>query len=103
MTTILRAAQVALSTSDRIASTRSRIASATSSLVASGTWCSPARSTIVFNDVSRPEIGFESADNEVTVVERGGEHHLELAPKEEIAEAILDRVDALRARAFERN
>jgi phosphopantothenoylcysteine decarboxylase/phosphopantothenate--cysteine ligase len=51
---------------------------------------------IVFNDVSRAEIGFDSTDNEVTVVERGGEHHLELAPKEEIAEAILDRIDALR-------
>ena len=56
---------------------------------------------MVFNDVSRAEIGFDSADNEVTVVERGGEHHLELAPKEEIAEAILDRVDTLRARASE--
>jgi phosphopantothenoylcysteine decarboxylase/phosphopantothenate--cysteine ligase len=58
---------------------------------------------MVFNDVSRAEIGFDSADNEVTVVERGGEHHLELAPKEEIAEAILDRVDTLRARASERS
>jgi phosphopantothenoylcysteine decarboxylase/phosphopantothenate--cysteine ligase len=58
---------------------------------------------IVFNDVSRAEIGFDSADNEVTVVEPGGEHHLELAPKEDIAEAILDRVDALRARASERS
>ena len=57
---------------------------------------------IVFNDVSRPEIGFDSTENEVTVVERGGEHHFERAPKEEIAEAILDRVDALRTRASER-
>jgi phosphopantothenoylcysteine decarboxylase/phosphopantothenate--cysteine ligase len=51
---------------------------------------------IVFNDVSRAEIGFDSTDNEVTVVERDAELHLELAPKEEIAEAILDRIDALR-------
>jgi phosphopantothenoylcysteine decarboxylase / phosphopantothenate---cysteine ligase len=57
---------------------------------------------IVFNDVSRSEIGFDSADNEVTVVERSGEHHFSLAPKEEIAEAILDRVDALRSGAAER-
>jgi phosphopantothenoylcysteine decarboxylase/phosphopantothenate--cysteine ligase len=57
---------------------------------------------IVFNDVSRSEIGFDSADNEVTVVERSGEHHFPLAPKEEIAEAILDRVDALRSGAAER-
>jgi phosphopantothenoylcysteine decarboxylase / phosphopantothenate---cysteine ligase len=57
---------------------------------------------IAFNDVSRAEIGFDSADNEVTVVERSGEHHYPLAPKEEIAEAVLDRVDALRERASER-
>ena len=52
---------------------------------------------IVFNDVSRAEIGFDSADNEVTIVERGGEHHVPLAPKEQVADAILDRVEALRA------
>jgi phosphopantothenoylcysteine decarboxylase/phosphopantothenate--cysteine ligase len=51
---------------------------------------------IVFNDVSRPEIGFDSEQNEVTIVERGGEHELPLASKEEIAAAILDRVEALR-------
>jgi phosphopantothenoylcysteine decarboxylase/phosphopantothenate--cysteine ligase len=54
---------------------------------------------IVFNDVSRPEIGFDSADNEVTIVERGGEHQVALAAKEAVAEAILDRVEALRAEA----
>jgi phosphopantothenoylcysteine decarboxylase / phosphopantothenate---cysteine ligase len=52
---------------------------------------------IVFNDVSRSDIGFDSEQNEVTIVERSGERHLSLAPKEEIAAAILDRVDALRA------
>jgi len=52
---------------------------------------------IVLNDVSRPEIGFDSAENEVTVLERDGEHEVALAPKDEIAEAILDRVQALRA------
>jgi phosphopantothenoylcysteine decarboxylase/phosphopantothenate--cysteine ligase len=57
---------------------------------------------IVFNDVSRREIGFGSSENEVTVVERSGEHHFGQAPKEEIAEAILDRVDALREQATER-
>jgi phosphopantothenoylcysteine decarboxylase/phosphopantothenate--cysteine ligase len=51
---------------------------------------------IVFNDVSRGDIGFDSAQNEVTIVERGAEHPVPLAPKEQIAEAILDRVDALR-------
>jgi phosphopantothenoylcysteine decarboxylase/phosphopantothenate--cysteine ligase len=46
---------------------------------------------IVLNDVSRSEIGFESSDNEVVIVERDGEHHVPLASKEEIADAILDR------------
>ena len=52
---------------------------------------------IVFNDVSRSEIGFESADNEVTIVERAGEYHVPLASKDEVAEAILDRVEAIRS------
>jgi phosphopantothenoylcysteine decarboxylase/phosphopantothenate--cysteine ligase len=51
---------------------------------------------IVFNDVSRAEIGFDSEVNEVTIVGRDGEHHVPLARKEEIADAILDRVEALR-------
>ncbi len=51
---------------------------------------------IVFNDVSRAEIGFDSGDNEVTIVERSGEHHVPLAAKDAVAEAILDRVEALR-------
>jgi phosphopantothenoylcysteine decarboxylase / phosphopantothenate---cysteine ligase len=51
---------------------------------------------IVFNDVSRADIGFDSPLNEVVIVEREGEQHVPLAPKEEVADAILDRVDALR-------
>ncbi len=54
---------------------------------------------LVFNDVSRAEIGFDSDLNEVTVLERAGELHIPLASKREIAEAILDRVEAIRARA----
>jgi phosphopantothenoylcysteine decarboxylase/phosphopantothenate--cysteine ligase len=54
---------------------------------------------IVFNDVSRTEIGFDSELNEVTIVERDAEHPVPLAAKNEIADAILDRVDALRAPA----
>jgi phosphopantothenoylcysteine decarboxylase / phosphopantothenate---cysteine ligase len=53
---------------------------------------------IVFNDVSRPDIGFDSDQNEVTIVERTGEHQVALAPKRQVAEAILDHVDALRDR-----
>jgi phosphopantothenoylcysteine decarboxylase / phosphopantothenate---cysteine ligase len=52
---------------------------------------------IVLNDVSRPEIGFESPENEVVIVEASGDHHVPLASKEEIADAILDRIEALRA------
>ena len=52
---------------------------------------------IVLNDVSRAEIGFEGPENEVVIVERGGEHHVPLASKEEVADAILDRVEALRS------
>jgi phosphopantothenoylcysteine decarboxylase / phosphopantothenate---cysteine ligase len=51
---------------------------------------------IVVNDVSRTEIGFESERNEVLIVEPDSEHPVPLATKEEIAEAILDRVEALR-------
>jgi phosphopantothenoylcysteine decarboxylase/phosphopantothenate--cysteine ligase len=52
---------------------------------------------IVLNDVSRAEIGFESPENEVVIVERDGEHHVPLASKEEVADAILDRIEALRS------
>jgi phosphopantothenoylcysteine decarboxylase / phosphopantothenate---cysteine ligase len=53
---------------------------------------------IVFNDVSRPDIGFDSEQNEVVIVDREGEHHVDLAPKREVADAVLDRVEALRGR-----
>jgi phosphopantothenoylcysteine decarboxylase/phosphopantothenate--cysteine ligase len=57
---------------------------------------------IVFNDISRAEIGFDSELNEAVFVERGGEHQLALAPKGEVADAILDRVEALRRGAQEK-
>jgi phosphopantothenoylcysteine decarboxylase / phosphopantothenate---cysteine ligase len=53
---------------------------------------------IVFNDVSRAEIGFDSTVNEVVVLEPDGEHRVALAPKSEVAAAVLDRVEVLRAR-----
>ena len=52
---------------------------------------------IVFNDISRADIGFDSERNEVTIVEPGGEQPVGPAPKAEIAAAVLDRVEALRA------
>jgi phosphopantothenoylcysteine decarboxylase/phosphopantothenate--cysteine ligase len=52
---------------------------------------------IVFNDVSRTDIGFDSDQNEVVIVDREGEERVGPAPKREVADAILDRVEALRA------
>lgn len=49
----------------------------------------------VFNDVGRSDIGFESIDNEVTLLGAGGERTLAKAPKGEIAAAILDEVEGL--------
>ncbi len=51
---------------------------------------------IVLNDVSNPAIGFESRDNAVTLIDAQGEIEVELASKDAIAEAILDRADRLR-------
>lgn len=47
---------------------------------------------IVLNDVSDPEIGFESAENAVTAIDAAGETSLPRAAKDEIAERILDLV-----------
>ncbi len=54
---------------------------------------------IVLNDVSDPAIGFESAENAVTLVQKDGETLLQRAPKEKIAEEILERVELLRSRS----
>ncbi|HXZ57088.1 MAG TPA: bifunctional phosphopantothenoylcysteine decarboxylase/phosphopantothenate--cysteine ligase CoaBC [Gaiellaceae bacterium] len=47
---------------------------------------------IVFNDVSRDDVGFDAADNEVVLVSAEGEQRVEKASKERIAAAILDAV-----------
>jgi phosphopantothenoylcysteine decarboxylase/phosphopantothenate--cysteine ligase len=52
---------------------------------------------IVFNDVSRADIWFDSEQNEVVIVDREGEHHVDLAPKRDVADAVLDRVEVLRS------
>ncbi len=49
----------------------------------------------VYNDVARADIGFDSADNEVTLVSAHGERTIAKAPKDEIAAAILDEVERL--------
>jgi phosphopantothenoylcysteine decarboxylase / phosphopantothenate---cysteine ligase len=51
---------------------------------------------IVVNDISQPEIGFDAADNEVTIlVADGSERRLRRTRKEQIAEGVLDEVDKL--------
>ncbi len=47
---------------------------------------------IVFNDISRSDIGFDSDFNEVYVLTQDSEVKLERAPKETIAELILDQI-----------
>jgi phosphopantothenoylcysteine decarboxylase/phosphopantothenate--cysteine ligase len=49
----------------------------------------------VLNDVSRPDVGFDVSDNEVTLLGASGERTVAKAPKEEIAAAILDEVETL--------
>jgi phosphopantothenoylcysteine decarboxylase / phosphopantothenate---cysteine ligase len=49
---------------------------------------------IVFNDVSRDDIGFDSPDNEVVLVSAEGERRIEKSAKELVAAAILDEVAA---------
>jgi len=51
---------------------------------------------VVLNDVSQPEIGFDTLDNEVTVVTAGGEQPVPRASKPVVASAILDSVESLR-------
>jgi phosphopantothenoylcysteine decarboxylase/phosphopantothenate--cysteine ligase len=47
---------------------------------------------IVFNDVSRDDIGFDATANEVVLVSAAGERRIQKAPKERIASEILDEV-----------
>jgi phosphopantothenoylcysteine decarboxylase / phosphopantothenate---cysteine ligase len=57
---------------------------------------------IVLNDVANPEIGFESEQNAVTLIDQDNERELAIDSKASIADAILDRVDELRAPVPER-
>jgi phosphopantothenoylcysteine decarboxylase / phosphopantothenate---cysteine ligase len=51
---------------------------------------------VVVNDISRSDIGFDSTDNEVTIVLADGEREVGRRPKAEVAAAILDEVERLR-------
>jgi phosphopantothenoylcysteine decarboxylase/phosphopantothenate--cysteine ligase len=50
---------------------------------------------VVFNDVGRSDIGFDTGENEVVLVSRAGERTVPKAPKQAIAAAILDEVERL--------
>ncbi|TML12358.1 MAG: bifunctional phosphopantothenoylcysteine decarboxylase/phosphopantothenate--cysteine ligase CoaBC [Actinobacteria bacterium] len=50
---------------------------------------------VVYNDVARDDVGFDSEDNEVVIVSAQGERRVEKAPKDAIAAAILDEVERL--------
>jgi phosphopantothenoylcysteine decarboxylase/phosphopantothenate--cysteine ligase len=55
---------------------------------------------VVFNDISRNDIGFDAGDNEVVLITSGEERRLAKAPKDLIAAAIVDAAEELlRARA----
>ncbi len=50
---------------------------------------------IVFNDVSRDDVGFEAEDNELVLIGPEGEKHVSKRSKEACAQAILDDVACL--------
>jgi phosphopantothenoylcysteine decarboxylase/phosphopantothenate--cysteine ligase len=50
---------------------------------------------VVYNDVSRNDIGFDAEDNEVVLVAAGAERLLAKAPKNRIAAAIVDAAEEL--------
>jgi phosphopantothenoylcysteine decarboxylase/phosphopantothenate--cysteine ligase len=52
---------------------------------------------VVFNDVSRPDIGFDAPDNEVVILANGRERAIAKASKSSIAAAVLDEVEQLLA------
>ena len=50
---------------------------------------------VVYNDVGREDIGFDSDHNEVVLVTRAGERRVERAAKSAVAAEILDEVERL--------
>src|SRR3954447_25628952 len=53
---------------------------------------------VVVNDISDPAIGFESDQNEVTIVTAAGARAVPRGPKTAVAAAIVDAVEELRSR-----
>jgi phosphopantothenoylcysteine decarboxylase/phosphopantothenate--cysteine ligase len=54
---------------------------------------------VVVNDISRADIGFDSSENEVTIVTASGDRPVSRRPKEAVAAAILDEVEGFRSGA----
>jgi len=52
---------------------------------------------VVVNDISRTDIGFDTDENEVTIVFGSGEREVGRRPKSEVAAAVLDEVERLRS------
>ena len=52
---------------------------------------------VVVNDISRSDIGFEAPDNDVTIVTATGPETVARGSKDEVAAAVLDAVERLRA------
>jgi phosphopantothenoylcysteine synthetase/decarboxylase len=50
---------------------------------------------VVYNDVSRNDIGFDASENEVVILGAGGERRIAKAPKDQIAAAIVDTAEEL--------
>ena len=50
---------------------------------------------VVYNDVSRSDIGFDAGENEVVLITAAGERGLTKAPKDQIASTIVDRAEDL--------
>src|SRR5579884_1605941 len=53
---------------------------------------------IVVNDISAPGVGFDAAENEVTIVAADGrQRHIERTSKKQVAQAVLDEVERIRS------
>jgi phosphopantothenoylcysteine decarboxylase/phosphopantothenate--cysteine ligase len=50
---------------------------------------------VVYNDVSRDDIGFDATENEVVLISAAGEERVPKAPKAQIAVAVLDAAERL--------
>jgi phosphopantothenoylcysteine decarboxylase/phosphopantothenate--cysteine ligase len=54
---------------------------------------------VVVNDISKSGVGFDAADNEVTILTAAGARiDVPKAGKDQIAQAVLDQVTGLRSR-----